>query len=88
VSTFPNEDSPHSAKRRRRRGSSKKEIQRRVYLGCGTLAVIAGVALILIVRATGEPNAGKVIVGGGALALFGIASIIMAITNKLPDDRY
>ena len=42
--------------------------------------------MIVCVQITREPNAGKVLVGGGLLALFGLASIIMALTNTMPED--
>ena len=87
MSSFtPNDDSGRDARRPSRRGAGRKSAQRGVYLGCGTLAVLAGVGLILGVQITREPNAGKVMVGGGLLAIFGIASIIMALTNTMPND--
>src|SRR5262245_59610675 len=74
------------ASRTNRRRSGKKAAQRGVYLVGGALAVIAGVGLILVVRSTAEPGAGKVTVGGAILALFGIVSIIQAIIGAMPDD--
>lgn len=74
------------APRPNRRRSGKKAAQRGVYLVGGTLAIIAGVGLIVVVRITGEPGAGKVTVAGAILAIFGIVSIIQALTGTMPDD--
>jgi hypothetical protein len=77
---------PARAARTNRRRSGKKAAQRGVYLVGGTLAIIAGVGLILVVRITAEPEAGKVTVAGAILAIFGIVSIIQALTGTMPDD--
>ena len=69
-----------------RRRSGKERAQRGVYIGCGSLAVVAGTALALAANASGEVNATKVIVVSVAFALFGLVSVVQGVTGHLPDD--
>ena len=67
------------------RGEGRKRAQKRVYLGCGFLSIVAGLLLLILTAAQAEWS-GKVLVGGTCLAIVGIVSIVQAVTNTMPED--
>ncbi len=83
----PTDDAVEDPPRPRRRRSAKKAIQFWVYLVGGVLAILAGVGLFVGVTITREPGAGKVIAVGLGLVVFGVVSVIQALTGTMPDDK-
>lgn len=68
-----------------RRGEGKRRAQKQVYFGCGTLAILVGLGL-LIMNQLSQENSGKVIVGGVCIAIFGLVSVVQALTNTMPES--
>jgi hypothetical protein len=69
-----------------RRGAGRKRAQKQVYLGCGSLAILVGLGLLILTHTIDNEPSGKVIVAGALIAIFGGVSVVRVLTNTMPDD--
>ncbi|MBN9520861.1 hypothetical protein J0H58_20465 [bacterium] len=68
------------------RNQRQWQAQRQVYLGCGSLAVLVGLGLVIAVNTTDVRGEAKVLIVGICLAIFGLVSILQALNSTAPDD--
>ncbi len=68
------------------REAAQRRAQRQVYLGCGSLAVLVGLGLVIAVHTAVVRDDSRVSIAGVCLAIFGLVSIVQALTDGTPND--